>query len=125
METTLIEKEEFKIATEKETHCLCCGRSLEKIREELSINKIKPREYFEDKNGKKHFYTTPSKKFNIKGHVYSYSLTLNNCGYCGKKLEDEEINSSYEFMGMYGSSRASQNIVYGYICKNCKLKIEF
>lgn len=61
-----------------------------------------------------------------EGHDYFYDAnTVNFCVKCGHLLKDEDVHGSHEFMGMYGSARASQFIVEGYKCSHCGFEDKF
>lgn len=94
--------------------CMCCGKRSVEIwdniqkqkwadnkREWMGHTQYQDRDYFYDKN------------------------TVKHCEGCGVELNAEDIHSQYEFMGMFGMSRASQNIVLGYKCSNCGYEEKF
>lgn len=101
----------------KMSYCECCGHHLSEIRAELLRQPLhESKTYHTD--GKHTLYIHSS-------HIYPNNLEINNCGNCGKALSPEAINSDREFMGMYGSSQAYQDIVTGYKCPHCGVEEEF
>jgi hypothetical protein len=87
---------------------MCCGRTSKEIFNELRKQKWE--------NGKRiwHGHTQ------YKGMSFFYDEnTVRFCENCGQPLTEEEIRGSREFMGYYGSARASQFILEGYKCSKC------
>lgn len=99
----------------KEEFCECCGEKVCDIKNRL---KISDKPQTKTINDGKH-------TLSISGHVYPNNLQLNYCVHCGAKLEEEDIRTTTEFMGMFGMSRACQTIVTGYTCPKCGVKEEF
>ena len=101
----------------KMSYCECCGRPLSEIRAELLLLPKHPSGVYHT-DGKHTLYIN-------SGHIYANNNELNNCTNCGKLLPPEAINSDHEFMGMYGSSRAYQEIITGYKCPHCNNEENF
>jgi len=98
----------------KPKYCECCGVTIITIMKNLK--KQKP------EDGKRKW----------KGHIlfkdkkYFYGCnTLAYCEYCSKKLDDEEIRSTFEDRGECWGAPCSEEIVTGYKCNNCGEEVEY
>ena len=94
--------------------CICCGRKNIDIMMELEKKPFIDGE----RNWQNH------RQFQGRNFFYDEN-TVKFCVKCGQPLTEDDIQGSHEFMGMYGSARASQYIVSGYKCSKCGFEDKF
>jgi len=100
---------------EPEPFCMCCGERVSSIRKQLEKQRWK--------KGKR-IWNGHSQYKHYPQHIYD-NCQINFCERCGQPLTRDEIHSTSEFMGMYGSARAFQDIPSGYTCASCDFEQEF
>ena len=99
--------------------CECCGRPKQEILEEFSKIPFNPATRKRQVGVHFQYDNAYSKNF------FYDDNKLRNCGSCGSILDFDDIKTEQDFVGMYGSDRAYQTLVLGYVCHSCFHKEEF
>ncbi len=83
-------------------YCECCGK--------LSADILKTL-----KDGKE----IKNHKLSSNGQYFYDGNNLDYCGYCGEKLDEEDIRTANESRGEFWGAPCSECIVIGYNCPHC------